>query len=185
MHKNDFKSVYPLANTLYGVTLDESVFEDIALNGWALIGNRSTRLYRYKTNTENRQILLPCNVDFIEAVYSSDLDSRKSTELGVDYTSGITEKYIESNKNGVSSFYHSGSLITYRLEGRYLVFDRDYSDVTILYHGVIADDDGLPYLSDKEVQALAAYVAYADTYKRSLVLKDTALVQLAGVLKND
>jgi hypothetical protein len=31
--RNNFKSVYPIANSLYGVNLDESSFEDIALTG--------------------------------------------------------------------------------------------------------------------------------------------------------
>ena len=82
-------------------------------------------------------------------------------------------------------FYKKGTLIKYRQEGEYLVFDKDYSKITILYHGVIADDEGLPYLNDKEVQALAAYVAYADLYKKSLVLKDVNSVQLASLLKQD
>lgn len=31
--KNNFKSVYAVANSLYGVTMDENSFEDVALNG--------------------------------------------------------------------------------------------------------------------------------------------------------
>ena len=33
MNKNNFKSVYGLANTLYGTTLNVDDFEDIALVG--------------------------------------------------------------------------------------------------------------------------------------------------------
>ena len=35
------------------------------------------------------------------------------------------------------------------MEGDELVFNKDYSNVTILYHGIITDDEGLPYLNDK------------------------------------
>ena len=31
--RNNFKSVYPMASSLYGVNLDESSFEDLALTG--------------------------------------------------------------------------------------------------------------------------------------------------------
>ena len=33
LKKNNFKSVYAMANSLYGVNMDESSFEDIALSG--------------------------------------------------------------------------------------------------------------------------------------------------------
>lgn len=54
-----------------------------------------------------------------------------------------------------------------------------------MYHGVITDDEGLPYLSDKEVAALAAYCAYMDIYKQSLIKRDGNLFQLAQGVKND
>jgi hypothetical protein len=76
-------------------------------------------------------------------------------------------------------------LLKYRQEGDYLVFDRDYPNVTILYHGIVVDEEGLPYLTDKEVQALAAYCAYIDIYKKSLVQKDGNLFQLATAVKSD
>ena len=60
-----------------------------------------------------------------------------------------------------------------------------YDNITILYHGVVTDDEGLPYLSDKEVTALAAYVAYFETYKQSIMRKDGNLVNLANVIKAD
>jgi hypothetical protein len=43
----------------------------------------------------------------------------------------------------------------------------------------------LPYLNDKEVQALALYCAYASLYKQSLVMKDGNTFQLATALKAD
>jgi hypothetical protein len=33
MNRNNFKSAYSLANTLYGISIDIDTFEDIALNG--------------------------------------------------------------------------------------------------------------------------------------------------------
>ena len=68
MKLNSLKSVYPLVKTLYNVTIDENLFEDIALIGWQLIGNKYTRLYRYVGDTHNRVLQLPCNVDMIESV---------------------------------------------------------------------------------------------------------------------
>ena len=186
MNNNSFKSVYSLAHSLYGISMDPDIFEDVALNGWQQIGNKNTKLHRYVTNTENGRIKLPCNVDIIEAVFlptpdHNDMDSINS----YNYYNMSVEYYNESMKKEPNPFYNRGHLVKYRIEGDYLVLDKDYDNVTILYHGVITDDEGLPYLSDKEVQALAAYIAYFDIYKQSIMRKDGNLVNLANTIKSD
>lgn len=187
MNRNSAKSVYSQANILYGTQIDTTNFEDVLLSGWELIGNRETRLYKYSDHTVNGRMKIPCNVDFIEAVFSPYVDAKRSTPLHAypDIYNQWTEEYIESWKRNKNAFYDSGALLKYRLEGDELVFDRDYPRVTVLYHGVIVDEDGLPYLNDKEVQALAAYCAYMDIYKQSLVRRDGNLFQMAQAVKND
>ena len=187
LKKNNFKSVYAMANSLYGVNMDESSFEDIALSGWELIGNRQTRLYRYTDCTLDKRIKLPCNVDIIEAVYAGIPDSNYSSPIS--FTGNInnitTESLIENMKTKHHNLYDSNSLVHYRLEGDELVLDDDYDNVVILYHGIIVDEDGLPYLNDKEVQALALYCAYSDLYKKSLMVRDANIFQFASALKAD
>lgn len=186
MNRNSFKSVYGLANSMYGITMDIDTFEDIALNGWELIGNKQTRLHRFVSDTENGKIKLPCNVDIIEAVYIPGLVSQETSNSGtIEYINRSVEFYIESQKKEMNPFYNKGNLAKYRIEGDYIVLDKDYNNVTIIYHGIILDEEGLPYLSDKEVQALAAYVAYVQTYKKSLIKSDGNLVNLANVIKSD
>lgn len=41
----------------------------------------------------------------------------------------------------------------------------------------------MPKVSDAEVRALAAYVAYVDNFKQSLIRKDGNALQLATVLE--
>ncbi len=181
------KSVYSQANILYGTVMDTTNFEDILLAGWELIGNKRTRLYRYTTDTYNKRIQIPCNVEIIEAVFSALPDARTSQPYNMypDVYNQWIEQYIESWKINKSVFYNKGALLPYRLEGEYLVFDRDYTGVTILYRGIIVDEEGLPYLNYKEVNALAAYCAYVDMYKSALVKKDGNLLQLANAMKID
>lgn len=185
MKLNNFKSVYADAHTLYGVTLNPGDFEDIALNGWSLIGNKQTKLYKYTTHTVNQRIQIPCNVDFIEAVFSSDIESQSSTQLTStpDLYNQYVESYIEAWKKDSSVFYNSGKLVKYRQEGDELVFNRDYNNITILYHGIIADEEGLPYLTDKEVRALAVYCAYVEAYKKGIMLRDATSIQIAQTLE--
>ena len=67
---NDFHYGMSLMNTLYGINMPEDEWEEIALVGWNLIGNKRTRLYRYSTCVSDcsEGVQLPCNADIIEAV---------------------------------------------------------------------------------------------------------------------
>ena len=51
----NIKAAYQLCNSLFGVDPDPDTFEDVALVGWEKIGNKHTRLYRYKANTKNKE----------------------------------------------------------------------------------------------------------------------------------
>lgn len=187
MKLHNFNTIYSTANALYGVDADPVELEDIALIGWELIGNKHTRLYKYISETTRRRLKLPCNVDIIEAVTGPSFDSRTtgSDYDGLDYGAQYTEAYIEHHKSNTPTIYPSGKLINYRLEGDELVFDHDYSGVCVLYHGVIVDDEGLPLITDKEMLAIATYIAYSYTYKKSLLQKDGSFMQLAATIKAD
>lgn len=66
---HNFNAAYSLADSLYGITVSENEFEDIALDGWERIGNKHTRLYRYIGDVVDGRLQLPCNVDVIESVH--------------------------------------------------------------------------------------------------------------------
>ena len=187
MKLHSFNTIYPTAESLYGVNSDPINLEDIALIGWELIGNRHTKLYRYTAGTVNKRLQLPCNVELIEAVTGCSFDGRQTGANfdGIDYGAQYTESYIDGNKHNTSTLYSKGTLLNYREEGDELVFDKDYSNVSVLYHGIIADEDGLPMLTDKEIYAIAAYIAYSHLYKKSILAKDGNLLQLSAVIKND
>jgi hypothetical protein len=57
--------------------------------------------------------------------------------------------------------------------------------VCVIYHGVECDDEGLPLINDKEMRAIAAYVAYASIYKEGLKKKDGNILQLASVVNQE
>lgn len=127
---------------------------------------------------------MPCNVDVIEAVYLPGLPIQESSSCGsVKYYNSSVEYYNESQKRELNPFYNRGHLAKYRIEGDSIVFDKDYNNVTVMYHGVILDEDGLPYLTDKEVKALASYVAYVETYKKGLVKQDGNIMNFANMIK--
>lgn len=187
MKLNDFYYALSLLNTLYGITLQEDDFTEVALIGWNLIGNKRTRLYRYSTCVKDCKegVELPCNVDQVEAVTTSFEDWNYSTNdtPNGDINSQWVEEYIEHRKAFRSPLYASGKFIKYEQVGNTLYFDRPHGKVNILYKGEIVDDDGLPQITDKEATALATYVAYITKYKEGLITNNPNIIQLANTLK--
>lgn len=83
-------------------------------------------------------------------------------------------------------YYTRGKLIKYDEGDGVLYFSRDYKDVMVVYHGIIVDDEtGLPLLNDKELDAVAAYVAYMSIFKEGVIKRDGNLINLANTIKAD
>ena len=114
-----------------------------------------------------------------------DFQSTSDTSIFPLVQNAYYERYNEAWKWNKDPLYQSGKLLNYNEINNALEFDRDYSNVSVLYHGVIVDDDGLPLITDKELTALAAYAAYIDLYKKSLVLRDGNSFQMAQVVKQE
>lgn len=187
MKLNDFHYAMSLMETLYGITMQEDQFEEAALVGWNLIGNKRTRLYRYSTCVSNCEegVQLPCNADILEAV-TTDFEewnySTNDTPNG-DINSAFVESYIEHRKAFKDPLYASGKFIRYERVGDMLYFDKPHGKINILYKGVILDGDGLPRITDKEAMALATYCAYVSKFKEGLMTNNANIIGLANTLK--
>lgn len=182
----NIKSAYSLAKSLYELDMKEHEFEDIALNAWDLIGTKHTRLYRLITDTEQREIHLPCNCDVLESVTIPIADAQISSPSD-DFIAEnvIIEQYIDSAPSLDDPYYQRGKFVKYKQVGNTLIFNRDFKNVCILYHGVECDEDGLPLINDKEMRAIAAYVEYVSLYKEGLRKKDGGVFQLAQAIYQD
>lgn len=185
-----FKSAYTYARELYGLELNPDEFESLAIIAWDRIGNKQFKLYHYQlepsqNSLEEWYVDLPCNVDQIEAVTADYEDYQKTSNqlLAGNTQSGWIEGYIESRKYNTGNLYPSGKFIKYRREGNRLYLADKFTLVNILYKGFIADDDGLPYLNPKELDAIAVFCAYADTFKKALMTKDTGTFQMSQILE--
>lgn len=56
----------------------------------------------------------------------------------------------------------------------------------VVYHGVQVDsEDGLPMINEKEMKAIAAFIAYTETFKDALRRKDKNSLQIAQTLKEE
>lgn len=186
---NNIRYSLSLAHQLYGVDMNEDDWIELALIAWNFIGNKRCRLYRYTTNIncEDLSVDLPCNCDIVEAVTYSFEDWNYTSNLlpNGDINSGFTESYIESRKLFNDHLYINGKFAEYERVGDKLYFDKDYGKVNILYKGVIVDQEGLPEITDKEANAIAAYGAYVTKYKEGIITNNSGIIQIAQLLKND
>ena len=188
MTTNNFYAAMYQANLLYGTTFqDEDTFAEIGLVAHGMIGNKRTRLYKYRAKIKEADLSvdLPCNCDIIEAVTYDWEDWNYSdgvTTTGSIYSAHV-EQYIEARKAFKDPLYIRGKYASYERVGDKLYFERPYGYVTILYKGQILDDDGLPMLNDKEVNAIAAFAAYVTKYKEGIQTNNANLINIANELK--
>lgn len=185
---NNFHYGMSLCQTLYDIDLKEEDYEEVALVAWNLIGNKRTKIYRYKVCMDacaDNSIQLPCNCELLEAVTTSweDWGNVTNDTPNGDYYSGVVEQYIEHRKGFHDPLYQSGKFIKYERVGDTLYLDRPYNQVNILYRGLVLDDDGLPEITDKEALAIATFCAYSNKYKEGLRTNNSNIIQLANDLK--
>lgn len=175
-----------LLETLYNISIPEDQFEEIALLGWDLIGNKRMRIYRYQTEVDqNGNVELPCNTDTIEAVTTNweEWNNVTNNSPEGDLNSAFTESYIEHRKQFKHPLYANGKFLKYERIGNTLHFEQCYGPINIVYRGVVLDDSGLPTLTDKEASALATYCAYIIKFKEGISTNNGALIQMAEVLR--
>lgn len=189
MALHNFNAAYSKVEELYGINdMTANEFEDIALDGWERIGNKHTRLYRYVGNVENGELKLPCNVDVIESVHVPIPDAQyTSNKSDLNYLDNMwTETYIDFWKGNEDPYYTRGKLVKYDEGDGVLYFSHDYKNVMVVYHGIFADGDtGLPLLNDKELRAIATYVAYVHLFKEGIRKRDANIINLANAIKAD
>lgn len=189
MTTNDFHYAMTLANQLYDLEMIPENFEEIGLIAWGFIGNKRVRLYKYCTNLNcaTMTVDLPCNCDIVEAVTYGFEDWNYTTNLtpNGDFNSQFVESYIEGRKMFNNALYPSGRFVKYERVGDTLYFDRNYGKINILYKGIIADENGLPKLNDKEAMAIATYCAYVTKFKEGLRTNNANIINMAQVLKNE
>ena len=187
MELMNIKTAFSDLKAFYGIDMKESDFEEIALKAWELIGNKHTAIKEYIGDSYNGILELPCDCVDIETVSLPIIDSNITGTLidGLDGTSVATETYIEQKPRIDDIRYTGEKLLKYKYSGNRLQFDRDYNNILVKYHGILKDSDDLPLVNSKEVIAIAAYAAYAATYKEGLMKKDGNIINLANTMKAD
>lgn len=186
-----FRTAYTQARELYGLVLNPDEFETLGVIAWGKIGNKIYRWYSYQQEPEqdelgNWYIDLPCNCDWIEAITADYEDYQKTTNhtISANNQNGWIEGYIETRKYNTNFLYPSGKFIKYFLDGNRAILADKFNKVNVLYRGFLADEEGLPCLTEKEVDAIAGFCMFTDTRKKAAITKDQVLWQTVPYWEN-
>jgi hypothetical protein len=192
MTKHSIYAAWQHAKDMYGLEISQDTFETYAMSAFLKIGNKDCRMYRTKLHPVQDpdggwSVEKPCNLDAIEAITTNYEDFQDMTTI--NYHQGVynhfVEERIESRKSNTSDYYIPGKLVKYTEANDKIYFSEPYSELNLLYKGWFTDENGYPYLNEKEVEAIALYCAYSDHFKKGLVSKDNSEIQLANLLKKD
>ena len=79
----------------------------------------------------------------------------------------------------------SGRYVKYERVGNTLYFDKNYGTINILYHGVVLDEESLPYITDKEALAIATYCAWVKIRREGLVTRNSQIIEQSQVIQQE
>lgn len=192
MKQYPFHTAYTQIRELYGLTLFPDEFESIGLIAWNKIGNKDYRWYKFQAVPEQTPdgawyVDLPCNAEMIEAVTADYEDYQKTTPTTIagNNQNGWIESYVETRKYNTSFYYSSGKFVKYTQQDNRLWLADRFNVVNVLYRGVLVDEDGLPVLNEKELDAVASFCMFVDTRKRAAVSRDPGLWQTVPYWENN
>ena len=180
-----FYSALSHLKTFFDIVIDDNEFEEIGMLAWDKIGNKYSSTYHYVGCPDhNGRMKLPCNADIIELVTSGSEEYQRTDNVQRDNFSRLeVENYIEAYKTQNKEYYARGGMIPYTRDGDYLIFNKNVRGARVVYKGITLDENGLPQLNFKEVEAIAIYCAWVVTFKKGMATHNQASVQLAQMLE--
>ena len=184
---NNFHYTSVLLHQMYGIEMEDADMEELGLIAWGLIGNKNRKLYKYSTyiNPADNSVTLPCNaldingdscVELVTAPYEDWNRVTNTTDFG-DQNTSFVEQYIEGGKLFQGPYYMPGKVLHYEKVGDI------YGKINILYKGILADEEGLPELTDKEATAIATYIAYFVKFKEGLKTNNGDIIKMSEILE--
>lgn len=172
----------------FGVEIpDEDVLISWCLSCLKKIGNANVILKVIKVHPVYDEvnklwcIELPCNCHSVEAVTTCFESGREvsATDDFLAYKTYNVENWIESFKHNLSQYYLSGTFVKYTQVGDKLYFNEPHHALNILYKHELLDEEGLPLLSEKELDACVYYCLWTNDLKNARVQKDQASLSMA------
>ena len=179
--KRPFLSASAYMSDRFGISLPDDEFVEKAYHIWREIGNiaqiiKSTIAYV----PEDLAVELPEDCEFVESVttagYKNSLfiaNSQSRIQYGpqgkISEEEPIVGAVNAESAARVSEHYNYGETVEYKLENNALIVLQKSLigyPLTIKYSTIRKDSDGLPMLSNKEIEAIAVNMALREAEKR-------------------
>lgn len=187
MERFPFYTALTQLKDFHGITMNPDEFESLAWHAWSHIGNKMMKLYKFTDTITDDKLYLPCNADTVELITMNIEDYLKPENISrEDYSFLTMESFIEGRKRYKSPYYISGRMIEHERVDNTLYFN-NMNDVivTVLYKGILADEEGLPSLNFKELEAIANYCAFIHMRKQGMMTKDQSLLQMSQMIQTE
>jgi hypothetical protein len=199
----DFMYGKYLLKRKFGIDSQIDDYVEDAYNVWRDIGNIAAATHGYETVVSaDGTVALPCNCEFIESVTTGDYTKDTDGDLIIWYNTDtlvvnpdsfladvkLDKAYLLGTiKHG--QLHPGGQFVDYELKrhngNKSLLFADSYvgSKVTVIYRGIIMDDDGNPCLTRKEADAIAHKIAFIET-QLQIFKGNTEKINILQMLKS-
>jgi len=166
-----FKTAKARLKSRYGITISEDDFIEKAYYIWREIGNIATDAKFYSvTVPQDLIIYLPKDCEFVNSVTSGSMSDAMGNSGTITMNSGGRVMEVRPSAGMLTNDYESrvnnlhpeGESVNYIIgDGFIKLTTQDFFGrvVAIQYDAISIDEDGLPLLNDKEVEAISANLA--------------------------
>lgn len=174
-HTENIRAGLPILKMLYGFSIDEYDYIEIAIDTLKNIKHYAMVPYvtYVKTDAEG-YIEYPCNLDVIDAITTVELGLKSFADREVQKKADFVDNvyYSRARLNSISNRNTVKGHLSYKLEeDRILIYDEALrgEDICIAFSGYIVDNEGYPLITRKQANAIAAVIA------RNIIMKKTLM----------
>lgn len=185
---------YPLHSALadlydmHGLSLTDDEFETYAYRALEFIGNTYGETVTEQFTITDYKITIPTSCEEIEQITTTVEDFRLTDDVyRENYNHQIIENYIEARKQlKTPILYQSGGFIDYeQISDTELKFKVTNIPIQIMYRKRLCDENDLPLITAKELDAISAFCIYRYNYKKLNATRDKVIAELLPMYKQE
>lgn len=184
---NNFYSAMSLIDSIYGISISPTEFEELGYIAWGKIGNKRTLMRDYITIPVNDRIILPEDLDIIEGVYLNSTLVYSNTDYSMTANENkAMEQKTSPRVNQAVQYSRNVLLKNYYIADGCLIFTEPMPyEVKVMYKSILSDSDDLPYINDLEAEAIAVYCVYVYFMKKFNKTKDKMCYEQAQIYEKE
>lgn len=193
-HTQNIRSGMTVLNNLYGLSMDEYDYLDLAVDILRDIKNFEIRPYKtFVTVNKEGYLDIPCNMKIIEGIVTSQQGEKEYLDREIiKKRSDKSDSYYTANtvRNLLEWPIHTLNVVdgqlSYKLDkDNIFIYDEFYRDkeVCIAFTGFTVDEEGYPLITRKQANAIAANAAKAIIMKAAMAGDQKKAQMLEFIMK--